>query len=219
MDLLEFQRRIEIYVENELPSLAESRVAVAAALAPKIWPLVNQWQATATSTSEYVRSLAMRLLDDWPLVAAQLGHEETASPSGWWPEPHVSEVTALPLADGSWSIAGMTYLPGNSTAAPRLLVTAEREGEVRTIRFDGVEELEFVQETSNMPYTWIVESIDDRGWEVLKYEISTGVDGAVRFFCAELSVIGSPTTPTLTPRSDPSPPAPLSLRAAPEQDL
>ncbi len=155
----EFQRRIEIYVENELPGAAENRTAIAAALAPKLWPLVNEWQTTARSTSEYVRALVARLLDDWPLVAAQLSLEETGSPSGWWPDPPETDVPELPLADGSWSIAGITYLPGDASTAPRLLVTTEREGEVRTIRFDGVAELELLQTTTNLPYAWIIESL------------------------------------------------------------
>lgn len=199
MDLSEFQRRIEIYVENELPSAVEDRVAIAAALAPRLWPLVNQWQTTARSTSDYVRGLVARLLDDWPQAAAQLSLEETGSPSGWWPDPPETDVRELPLADGSWSIAAITYLPGDANTAPRLLVTTGRDGEVRTIRFDGVTELEFEQVTTNMPYSWIIESLEDRGWDVLRYEVSTGIEGVISFFCSDMKVIGRLAQPSLAP--------------------
>jgi len=86
----EFRRRIEVYVETDLPDLADDRERIATALSHQLWPLVNGWQAQMHTFGGLLRWVGERLQADWPDAAARLQFEQTGSETGWLLSPRPS---------------------------------------------------------------------------------------------------------------------------------
>ncbi len=99
--------------------------------------------------------------------------------------------TSVPPADGSWTIETVMYRPGSPSLRPSLEIDVAHGGvpaERRTLAFRGVAQLEFAPSTTNMPFRLAVVSIEDRGWDRLRYRVSDGVEGQCRFYCEEVEV-------------------------------
>jgi len=83
MDVDEFRRRIEVYLDQEASDLGDERTRISEVLARRLWPLVDGWQRQMKSSQETVEWLAARLQEDWPDVARRLSMEQSGSEDGW----------------------------------------------------------------------------------------------------------------------------------------
>jgi hypothetical protein len=83
VDRDEFQRRIEVYVENDLPDLASERERIAAVLAGRLWPYLSRWRAEASDYEADLRRIGQRLSEQWPDARRALQLESTGSEDGW----------------------------------------------------------------------------------------------------------------------------------------
>jgi hypothetical protein len=83
VDRDEFQRRIEVYVENDLPDLASDRERIAAVLAGRLWPYLSRWRAEALDYEADLRRIGQRLSEQWPDARRALQLESTGSGDGW----------------------------------------------------------------------------------------------------------------------------------------
>lgn len=98
----------------------------------------------------------------------------------------------LPPADGTWTMTAISYYPGSPTAecSLKIEVAGSSPEERRQIAFEGVSELVLGPTWTNMPYRLDVVSIADRGWDWLRFHVSDGADGQLRFYCREFRAIG-----------------------------
>jgi hypothetical protein len=96
MDEGEFRRRIEVYLERELPDLVGERAGIAEAVARRVWPLVNEWQAEQASSGELLMWIAKRVHEEAPELASRLSVEQTGSETGFLAAGRVAHRTAVP---------------------------------------------------------------------------------------------------------------------------
>ena len=83
MDENEFRRRIEVYVEVDLPELLDVKDRLAASLAGRLWPLVSGWQSDRDLARRKLALIATRMREKCPEVLAELSTEITGSDTGW----------------------------------------------------------------------------------------------------------------------------------------
>lgn len=88
----------------------------------------------------------------------------------------------LPPADATWIVEAIAYYPGSPTTECRLEIEIARPTppEHRTIECQGVSQLTLGPKWTNMPYSLVV-SIEDRGWDRLRYSVSMESRGSCGF--------------------------------------
>jgi hypothetical protein len=71
-------------------------------------------------------------------------------------------------------------------------VDLRRGDELQRRVFVGVAQLRLEPTSTNWPFDWTTTSIDDRGWDELRYKVDDGVGGRVSFVCADVEPAATP---------------------------
>lgn len=78
------QRRIEVYVERDLPDLRDHKARIAEVLTGPSWQIMSSWKASANAVEKLLEWIGERLRDEWPDVARRLQFEQTGTDEGWF---------------------------------------------------------------------------------------------------------------------------------------